>query len=168
MHFKSTAFACILKKLASVEVAENTMGQQRGSGRQFKPGQSGNPSGRPAGSRNATTLAVEALMEGQAEAITQRVVNAALEGDMVAVRLVMDRVAPARKSRPIQIDLPDVGDARGVAQAQAAVVASVAGGDITPDEGMALSGLLEARRKAIETEELAARLQHLEAAVKRP
>jgi hypothetical protein len=107
-------------------------------------------------------------MEGQAEAITQRVVNAALEGDMAAIKLVMDRVAPARKSRPVKIDIPPTVDARGVALAQATVVASVAGGEITPDEGMALSGLLEARRRAIETEELAARLQHLEAAVKRP
>ena len=149
-------------------MAENTEGKQRGSGRQFKPGQSGNPAGRPTGSRNATTLAVEALLEGQAEAITQRVVNAALEGDLSAIKMVLDRVAPARKSRPVIIDIPPTVDARGVALAQAAVVASVAGGDITPDEGMALSGLLEARRKAIETEELAARLQHLEAAVKRP
>jgi hypothetical protein len=86
---------------------------------------------------------------------------------MSAIKLVMDRVAPARKSRLLRIDLPDVADARGVAQAQAAVVASVAEGEITPDEGMALSGLLEARRKALETEELAARLLRLEAAVNR-
>ena len=149
-------------------MAENTARKQRGPGRRFQPGKSGNPAGRPTGSRNATTLAVEALMEGQAEAITRRVVNAALEGDMVAIKMVLDRLVPARKSRPIQIDLPPTIDAGGVALAQARVVASVAGGEITPDEGMALSGLLEARRKAIETEELAARLQHLEAAVKRP
>ncbi len=142
------------------------MRKQRGPGRKFRPGQSGNPSGRPTGSRNATTLAVEALLDGEAEAITRRVVNAALDGDMVAIKLVMDRVAPARKSRAIQIDLPPASDACGLAQAQAAVVASVAGGEITPDEGMALSGLLEARRKALETEELAARLQRLEAIVR--
>lgn len=149
-------------------MAENTMRKQRGSGRPFQPGQSGNPAGRPAGSRNATTLAVEALLEGEAVAITRRAIEAALAGDMAAVRLVMDRVAPPRKSRPLQIDLPDVADARGIAQAQATVVASVAGGEITPDEGMALSGLLEARRRALETEELAVRLQRLEAAVEQP
>lgn len=145
-------------------MTETAAQKQRGRGRPFQPGQSGNPSGRPAGSRNATTLAVEALMEGQADAITQRVVNAALAGDMSAIKLVMDRVAPARKSRPIRIDLPAIGDARGVALAQATVVAAVAGGDVTPDEGMALSGLLEARRRALETEQLEVRLQRLEAA----
>jgi hypothetical protein len=74
----------------------------------------------------------------------------------------MDRVAPPRKSRLIQIDLPDVADARGVALAQAAVVAAVAGGEIAPDEAMALSGLLEGRRRALETEELEVRVRRLE------
>ena len=149
-------------------MAETAARKQRGPGRRFQPGNSGNPAGRPVGCRNATTLAVEALLDGEAEAITRRVVNAALEGDLTAIKMVLDRVAPARKSRPVMIDIPPTVDARGVALAQATLVASVAGGEITPDEGMALSGLLEARRKAIETEELAARLQHLEAAVKRP
>lgn len=143
-------------------MTEDTAALQRGRGRPFQRGSSGNPNGRPRGSRNVTTLAVEALLEGQAEAITQRVVNAALDGEIAAIKLVMDRVAPPRKSRPIQIDLPDVSDARGVALAQAAVVTAVAGGEITPDEGTALSGLLEARRRAIETEELEARIRRLE------
>lgn len=147
-------------------MAEVSAKKQRGPGRPYQPGQSGNPSGRPAGSRNATTLAVEALLEGQAEAITQRVVTAALGGDMAAIKLVMDRVAPARKSRLLQLDLPDVSDARGVALSQAMVVAAVAGGEISTDEGMALSGLLEARRRALETEQLEMRLQRLEEAAR--
>jgi hypothetical protein len=143
-------------------VTENTATIQRGRGRPFQRGSSGNPSGRPRGSRNAATLAVEALLHGEAEAITRRAIEAALAGDIAAIRLIMDRVSPARKSRPVQIDLPDVSDARGVAVAQATVVAAVAGGEITPDEGMALSGLLEARRKAVETEELEKRIRLLE------
>ena len=38
----------------------------------FKPGQSGNPSGRPHGSRNKATLALEALLDGEGEAITRK------------------------------------------------------------------------------------------------
>lgn len=143
-------------------MAEDTARKQRGSGKPFKPGQSGNPAGRPIGSRNATTLAVEALLEGQAEAVTQRVVNAALAGDMAAIKLVMDRIAPPRKSRPIQISLPSIGDAHGIAQAQATVVAAVAGGEITPEEATGLSGLLEGLRRALETGELEARIRRLE------
>ncbi|WP_395688569.1 DUF5681 domain-containing protein [Aestuariivirga sp.] len=143
-------------------MAEKTARKQRGSGRPFQRGWSGNPAGRPLGSRNRVTLAVEGLMQGRAEAITQRVVNAALEGDMAAVKLVIDRIAPARKSRPIQIDLPEVNDAAGIAQAQATVVAAVAGGEITPEEATGLSGLLEGLRRALETGELEARIRRLE------
>lgn len=37
----------------------------------WKPGESGNPAGRPKGARNKATLAVEALLDGQHEALTQ-------------------------------------------------------------------------------------------------
>ena len=63
-----------------------------GSDTRFEPGQSGNPSGRPRGSRNATTLALEALLDGQAEALTQKAIDLALTGDMAALRLCLDRI----------------------------------------------------------------------------
>ena len=49
-------------------MVETTAGQQRG--RPFPKGQSGNPSGRPVGARNKTSLAVEALFDGEAEGLT--------------------------------------------------------------------------------------------------
>ena len=55
--------------------AENTAGKQRG--RPFQTGQSGNPGGRPKGSRNATTLALETLLDGQATALTQKAIDLA-------------------------------------------------------------------------------------------
>jgi hypothetical protein len=131
-------------------------------GRPFQPGRSGNPAGRPAGARNKASLAVEALLDGQAEAITQKAIEAALAGDMVAVRLVLDRIAPPRRSRPISIELPPVSDASGIAQAQAEVVRAASQGELLLDEATALSGLLEGRRKALETQELEARIRRLE------
>ncbi|WP_233999345.1 DUF5681 domain-containing protein, partial [Erythrobacter sp. HI0063] len=50
----------------------------------FKPGQSGNPAGRPVGARHATTLAVEALLEGEHEKLTRTAIDKALEGDTTA------------------------------------------------------------------------------------
>ena len=69
--------------------AENTAGKQRG--KPFQKGQSGNPDGRPRGSRNATTLALEALLDGQATALTQKAIDLALTGDMAALRLCLLR-----------------------------------------------------------------------------
>jgi hypothetical protein len=128
----------------------------------FKPGQSGNPSGRPKGARHATTLAIEALLDGEAETITRKAIDAAKGGDMVAIRLVLDRICPPRKTRPIHIDLPLISGASDVANAQQEVLRATCAGELLLEEAQALSGLLDARRKALETEELEMRIQDLE------
>ena len=139
-------------------MAETTSPKQHG----FKPGQSGNPAGRPKGARHATTVAVEALLEGEAETITRKAIEAAKAGDMVAIRLVLDRICPPRKSRPIHIELPAISDAKGVAEAQQEVLRAACAGELLLDEAQVLAGLLEGRRRSLETEELEARLSELE------
>jgi hypothetical protein len=62
----------------------------------FPKGQSGNPGGRPKGSRNATTIALETLLDGQATALTQKAIDVALTGDIPALRLCLDRILPPR------------------------------------------------------------------------
>lgn len=138
----------------------NTEAKQKS---RFKPGQSGNPSGRPQGSRNKATLALEALMEGQAEALTQKAIDTALEGDMAALRLCMERIYPPRKSRTVSLDLPAVETAAGIADAYSVVTAALGEGDISPDEANTIASVLEARRKALETAELEKRIEALEA-----
>jgi hypothetical protein len=147
----------------SASSSPNTSAQHRG---RFQPGQSGNPSGRRQGSRNKATIALEKLMEGGAEAIVQAVIHAAAKGDMTAARLVLDRVVPVRKGRAIHLTLPLIESAAGVSQAQSATVAAMAEGEITPDEAATIAGVLESKRKAIETVELDARITRLEQGVK--
>ena len=74
----------------------------------FPKGQSGNPGGRPKGSRNATTLALETLLDGQATALTQKAIDLALTGDLAALRLCLDRILPPRKDSPVAFDLPEM------------------------------------------------------------
>ena len=69
--------------------------------RLWKPGESGNPAGRPKGARNKTTLALEKMLDGEAEAITRKVIERAKEGDMVAIRLCLDRLLPMRRDRHV-------------------------------------------------------------------
>jgi hypothetical protein len=129
---------------------------------QWQPGQSGNPNGRPAGSRSKTLLALDALGEGEAEDIVRAMIDKAKEGDATAARPILDRVWPARKGARLRFDLPDVTNADELPGAIAAVNRQVAEGEISPDEGALIVGLLEAHRKVIETSELAARLAALE------
>ena len=67
------------------------------------PGSRGNPAGRPRGARNRTTLAAEVLLGGQIERLTQKAIDAALGGDIAALRLCLQRAAPASRSRPIEL-----------------------------------------------------------------
>jgi hypothetical protein len=127
-------------------------------GRPFEPG---NP-GRPKGAKHKTTLAIEALLDGQAEALTQKAIDAALAGDTTALRLCLDRIAPPPKGRRVSLDLPQIETAADVTRALSAAVQAVASGEITLDEAGQVAGLLEAQRKAIETADLEARLAALE------
>ena len=89
-------------------MAVNSLQKQRegATGRPFPKGQSGNPAGRPPGARNHATLAAEVLLEGEAEALTRRAIECALEGDVTALRLCLERVLPRRKSRALTFELP--------------------------------------------------------------
>ena len=130
----------------------------------FKKGRSGNPNGKPKGARSKATFAAEALLDGEAEAITRKAIEKAKDGDMTAIRLCLERILPAVRSRPIEIDLPPVETAEDITAAQGAVIAAMARGEITPDDASTVAGVLEARRRAIETVELEKRIEILEGA----
>jgi hypothetical protein len=131
-------------------------------GTKWKKGQSGNPAGKPPGSRHKVTLAVERLLDGEGEELTRKAIELAKEGDLTALKLCLERICPPRKSRPISIDLPDVKISEGVSLAQTSVVQAVGEGEITHEEGQVLSNILESRRKSIESEDHERRLYELE------
>lgn len=140
--------------------------QQRGPGRPFPKGQSGNPAGKPPGAVNHATRAVQELLDGEAEKLTRRCIDLALSGDPTALRLCIERLAPAPKERRIAFDIPKASTAKDISAALAHVTAAVGAGLITPGEGNSLASLLEAQRRAIETADLEQRIERLEAARK--
>jgi hypothetical protein len=140
-------------------------GRKQAAGK-FQRGKSGNPAGRPRGSRNATTLAVEALLEGEYEALTRKAIELATAGDMQALKLCLDRLAPPRRDSLVAFPLPKLTSARDAVRASAAIVAAVAGGELTPSEASALSGIVQNFSKTIEIAELEERIHKLEKAAK--
>jgi hypothetical protein len=126
-----------------------------------KPFQKGNP-GRPKGSSHKSTLLAERLMEGNVEGITNVVIAKALDGNLEAAALVLSRIVPVRKGRQVSFPMPDL-DADGVSAAFGAVIQAVASGRLTTEEGIAIGGLLDMQRKAIETGELADMVRKLAA-----
>ena len=120
--------------------------------------------GKPKGARHRITLAVEALLEGQAEALTQAAIDRALGGDTTAQRICLDRIAPTRRDAPISFDMPTVETAADASSVATAILRAVSAGEITPMEGATVMGLLEGYRRAIETTEFEERLAALETA----
>lgn len=129
----------------------------------FRPGQSGNPAGKAKGTRHRTTLAIEALLEGEAETLTRKAIDLALNGDMTALRLCMDRLVPVRRDRPVMFDLPRIGGAGEVKAATEAVLDAVSSGELTPGEAAEIGKLIDTHLKAIEVSDFEDRLNKLEA-----
>ena len=115
------------------------------------------------GARHKTTIAIEALLEAEHEALTRAAIDKAKEGDVTALRLCLDRLAPARKDAPIMVALPSVRSAIDAVEASAAVLAAVAAGEITPDEAGRVMTLLTAHKAIVEAGDHEARIAALEA-----
>jgi hypothetical protein len=128
----------------------------------FVKGQSGNPKGKPKGVRHTATQITYALIEGNLQEVLETVVERAINGDMTACRMILDKVLPNTKDRPVTIDLPEINDLNGVGFAQAEILQAVAIGDITPNEGERIASIVEARRRSLETIDLEARISQLE------
>ena len=121
----------------------------------------GNP-GRPKGCRNRSTLAAEALLEGEAEALARKAVDLAFEGDIQALRLCLDRLIPIRRERTILFDLPLIVTAGDACNAMASVLAGVASGQLWPSEAISLTQMIEAAARHIFAHDFEQRLETLE------
>ena len=105
---------------------------------------------------------MEALLEGQHAALTQKAIDLALQGDGPALRLCLDRIAPPRKDAPLSFALPPIKSAADTVQASASLLAAVAGGEVTPDEAGRVMALLTAHKALVESGDLEARISALE------
>jgi hypothetical protein len=127
-----------------------------------RPFAKGNP-GRRKGARHRATVAAEALLDGEAEALTRKAIEAALAGDAMALRLCLERIIPPRRERPVMFRLPGLRSAADLAPAMAVIIDAVAAGEIMPGEAADFAKLIETHMKAIEIAEFEQRLQLLEA-----
>src|SRR5262245_19482846 len=114
-------------------------------GRPFARGNSG----RPSGSRNKATLAAEALLDGEAEALSRKAIELALNGDVQALKLCFDRLLPPRRERPIRFTLPPLNTGTDASKATAAVITAVAHGELSPGEAASLVEMVEAHTRLL-------------------
>jgi Family of unknown function (DUF5681) len=136
--------------------------QQKQPGRPFEKGRSGNPSGRPRGCRNRSTLAAQLLLQGEAEALTRKAVELALSGDPTALRLCLDRLIAPHRERLVAFALPPMREPADLATAMEAITAAVARGVLAPAEAAELAKVVDTFANAIEVRDFDSRLRVLE------
>jgi hypothetical protein len=118
--------------------------------------------GRPLGSRNKYVLAVEAILDGESEALARKAVEMALAGDTVAMRLCLERIAPPRKDRPVSFPLPKIESAAEGPALTASLLDAVAAGEVTPSEAIEVASLVEKHVRVLEAADFDTRLKALE------
>jgi hypothetical protein len=119
--------------------------------------------GRPMGSRNGVTLAAESLIQGEGEALSRKLIDLALAGNVACLKTAIERLVPVCKSRPV--DLPDLPQIKTIADASTLtsfILDAVAEGKVTPVEGEIIGRSCERHLKALEVRDLEQRLVDLE------
>jgi hypothetical protein len=144
-------------KQTTAKTEKNTANPYR-----FKKGQSGNPSGRPVGSRNKASIAVENLFLDEQERLTRKCIKLALKGNVQALKLCIERICPVRKDTPINVRLPRITKVDDATKLTTTLIDKVTSGEITPSQGELLSRMIEKHVRVLQLNDLEARLQQLE------
>ena len=119
--------------------------------------------GRPEGSRNKATIAVENLFTNEAEALSRQCIELALSGNMPALKLCVDRICPVKKSVPVSLpELPTVSSVSDASVLTGYILKSVADGKLSPVDGEIISRSAERHLRALQIGDLEERLTQLE------
>jgi hypothetical protein len=127
----------------------------------WKKGESGNPKGRPPGIVDKRASLRKAF-EAEGKAVAERCIAAALEGDVQAMRIVLERLAPPLKARvdPVEFDLNTEGSYTDQARQ---IMQAVSVGQLSPDVGRMLIDGIASVARVDELDEIRQRIEALEA-----
>lgn len=121
-------------------------------GNRFAKGTSGNPAGRPRGSRNKATLLFEALLEGETEALTQKAIELAKNGEPAALRLCLERIYPPRRDTPVAFRLPSDLTLVNLGEVTGSILQAVAHGEMTPSQAETVMKIVAAHTDCLRTQ----------------
>ena len=130
----------------------------------WRAGQSGNPAGRPHGSKNNVTVASENLLEGEGEALTRKLIDLALDGNVACLRHAIDRIHPVKRSALIRLEgMPEVSDIASAAEASGYLLQQVRDGVVSPIDAEVVSRLIDKYISATKWTDIEKELHELQA-----
>lgn len=129
---------------------------------QFQPGNT-HGKGRVVGSRNNVTVAAENIIQGESEALSRKLIELALAGNVACLKTAIERIVPVCKSAPVCLpDMPRINSVADASELTAYVIDAIADGTVSPVEGEIISRACERHLKALEVRDLEQRLAALE------
>ena len=139
--------------------------EQAHTGGRFRKGQSGNPAGRRKGVPNKVSRRVIERISERGDELLDVVLAKALDGDLLALKLCLERLCPPQKELPLPaIKLPEIAGAEDLPKATEALMQAAASGSMTPSALAAMTAVVRAHVEAVQTADLAERIRRLEEA----
>lgn len=126
----------------------NLQAVERSDDGRFKKGHSGNPNGRPYGMRNKMSFAIQQVFEKESFAVAEKLVELAKNGDLSAMKLILERVYPTPKNEELHFLLPEINDKNGINKARDEIHASFVCGEITAAEAKEAIDFLDVVKNA--------------------
>ncbi len=107
-------------------------------------------------------MLAEKLSSADIKEIRDTIVNAAKAGDMVAAKLLWDRLVPVPKGRRLRFPMPPINTADDIVKAFDGLWAAVSNGEITAEEATILGALLERHGAVLKDSAIEKRLKRIE------
>ncbi len=132
----------------------------RGGDGKFSKGNPGGP-GRPRSAVSRGAVALDEMGADRGRQLFEVMMDKALAGDMRAAELLMSRIWPARRGRPVEIETPPIHSVPDYVAAAAGVANAMLRGEITPHEGRAVSALLDLQVRTLDQAEIERQIREL-------
>jgi len=129
---------------------------------QFAPGHTNISPGRPKGARSRAALAVESLFADGAQDVGQKLLEAAQNGNVGAMKFCIDRVLPRLGARPADFELPPINSLSDVLDAHTALIEAATRGEVDSAQAKNLALMLDLKRKSLESIEFEGRVVAME------
>jgi hypothetical protein len=126
----------------------------------FKKGEAPRSGGRPKGSRNKITVALEQIGEENAKDVYAKLVELALAGDVNACKIILDRVYPARRGLSFTLDFEEpLETAQDLNALSNHVVKMMTAGEISSEEALEIGKVIEQRLKVVTDIDLISKIE---------